>query len=112
MFRCHCRDCQHVTGGPYAAAMYFKRKDVHFIKGALAHYSTPSLRNGLNKRGFCGKCGSRISGDESEEGIGFDAGSLDDPAMFRPTLDVFVADAQPWDILDPATQKFEGYAPM
>jgi hypothetical protein len=30
------------------------------------------------------------------------AGSLDDPSIFRPARDVFVASAQPWDHMDPA----------
>jgi hypothetical protein len=56
-FKCHCRDCQHVSGDWY----------------------------------------------------GIVAASLDDPSLFRPTIDIHVAGAQPWDLLDLATTKFDGY---
>ena len=26
MFKCHCRDCQHVSGGGYAPVLLFSRK--------------------------------------------------------------------------------------
>lgn len=109
MFKCHCRDCQHVSGGGYAAVLLFPRNDLRFIKGALQQYATQSLAGGENVRSFCAKCGSRISGGKSPDSIGILAGSLDDPRLFVPTMDIHVADAQPWDLLDPATRKFEGY---
>jgi hypothetical protein len=33
------------------------------------------------------------------------AGSLDDPSMYRPMMDVFTSSAQPWDHMDPKVQK-------
>jgi hypothetical protein len=35
------------------------------------------------------------------------AGSLDDPGIFRPTQDIFVASAQPWDHMDPALPRVQ-----
>jgi hypothetical protein len=34
---------------------------------------------------------------------------LDDPSWFRPQMDIFISDAQPWDQVDPALPKFEKY---
>lgn len=109
MFKCHCRDCQHVSGGGYAPVLLFPRKDLHITKGSLQHYATKSMAGGDHVRGFCGRCGSRISGGPSATAIGIVAGSLDDPSLFRPTIEMQVADAQPWDLLDPETTKFERY---
>jgi hypothetical protein len=109
MFKCHCRDCQHVSGGGYAPVLLFFRNDVHFTKGELKYYSTQSMAGGENERGFCASCGSRISGGKSPTSVGIVAGSLDDPSLFNPTIDMQVADAQPWDLLDPATTKFDRY---
>jgi hypothetical protein len=109
MFKCHCRDCQHVTGGAYAPVLLFPRKDVRITKGTLQRYSTESMAGGEHERGFCSRCGSRVSGGKSATAIGIVAGSLDDPSLFRPTMDIHVADAQPWDLLEPATTKFDRY---
>ena len=112
MFNCHCRDCQRVSGSGYQAVMYFPKSGFALTKGELRHHVTESIKRGENKRGFCAECGSRISGAESEQGIGIAASSLDDPSVFRPQFDIHVADAQPWDQLDPAIPKFERYPPM
>ena len=29
------------------------------------------------------------------------AGSLDDPSLYKPTLDIFTSSAQPWDHMNP-----------
>jgi hypothetical protein len=109
MFRCHCRDCQRVSGGAFSPVVYVPMKSLYITKGALSYYSTESMAFGRNKRGFCGECGSRLTGGETAEGIGVLAATLDDPTAFRPQVDIHVADAQPWDTLDPATPKFERY---
>jgi hypothetical protein len=42
---------------------------------------------------------------------GVTAGNLDDPSWFRPQMDFFVCDAQPWDQMDPAIPKYDLYPP-
>jgi hypothetical protein len=115
MVKCHCRDCQHITGGGFAAAVLVPAKAFRLIRGELRYHFTPDLAGGKHKRGFCAQCGSRITGaekpDESWDFIGILAGSLDDPSWFRPQMDIFVSDAQPWDQMDPAIPKFQQYPP-
>jgi hypothetical protein len=40
------------------------------------------------------------------------AASLDDPGLFKPQMDIFVSDAQPWDQMNPAIPKYEQYPPL
>jgi hypothetical protein len=115
MLKCHCRDCQHITGGGFAAAVLVLAKAFRFTRGELQYHFTPALAGGKHKRGFCAQCGSRITGaekpDEPRDFIGILAGSLYDPSWFRPRMDIFVSDAQPWDQMDPAIPKFQQYPP-
>jgi len=115
MLKCHCRDCQQVTGGGFAAAVLVPAESFRITRGQLRYHFTPSIRRGKHKRGFCPKCGSRISGAEFETGdspfVGVLAASLDDPSCFQPQMDIFVSDAQPWDQMDPAIPKFGQYPP-
>ncbi len=34
------------------------------------------------------------------------AGSLDDPGLFQPGMDIYTASAQPWDLMNPDLPKF------
>src|SRR2546430_15986633 len=115
MFKCHCRDCQHVTGSGFASAVLLPLGAFRLTRGQLRYHFTSSMARGKHKRGFCPECGSRITGGEFEGGepqfVGILAGSLDDPSWFQSQMDIFVSDAQPWDQMDPAIPKFEQYPP-
>ena len=116
MFKCHCRDCQQVTGGAFAPGMLVPAEAFRVTHGQLRYHFTSSIRRGKHKRGFCSECGSRITGGEFESGdspfVGVLAGSLYDSSWFQPQMDFFVSDAQPWDQMDPAIPKFEQYPPQ
>src|SRR5437870_13527238 len=90
MFKCHCRDCQRLTGGGFVAGLLVPASAFRLKKRQLRYHFTPSLAGGKHKRGFCAKCGSRLTGGESDERptgfIGVTAGSLDDPSWFRPKM--------------------------
>jgi len=113
MFKCHCRDCQRVSGGPYTPVVVVPLKHFKFTQGAVQHYATPTLGGGHNLRGFCARCGSRITGAENPERgiIAVTAGSLDDSSWFKSKMDVFVEDAQLWDLLEPDTPKHQQFRP-
>ncbi len=114
MFCCHCRDCQRATGGPYAAAVLVPSASFKITQGTPRYYSSPSTMMGQHTRGFCPECGSRLLGavQPGAPFIGLLASSLDDPSTFQPQFDIFTADAQPWDHMDPALPKYEQYQPL
>ena len=113
MLKCHCRDCQQVSGGAYAPVVIVPFKAFKITKGALQHYATSSLAGGHNLRGFCAKCGSRLTGAENPEKgiIGLTASNLDDPSWFKPAMDIFVCDTQQWDLMEPELPKHHQYMP-
>jgi hypothetical protein len=114
MGKCHCRDCQHISGGAFMPFVIVPSEAFRVTKGKVHYHFTESLKRGKHKRGFCRHCGSRLTGGEFETPwptIGVLAGSLDDPSWFSPQMDIFTEDAQPWDVMDPAVPKFEQYPP-
>jgi hypothetical protein len=113
MVKCHCSDCQRTSGGPFVPAVIFPFAAFRVTHGRIQHYATPSEGGGHNLRGFCAKCGSRLTGaeDEARGIIGVMASSLDDPSIFVPKFETFVEDAQPWDLMDPSTPKYPRYRP-
>src|SRR5262249_4887183 len=115
MFKCHCRDCQQVTGGGFVVGLLVPASAFRVTKGQLRYHFTPRAAGGKHKRGFCPECGSRITGGEFDQApsgfVGITVGSLDDPGWFRPQMDFFVSDPQPWDHMDPAIPKYQLYPP-
>jgi hypothetical protein len=115
MFKCHCRDCQRATGGASSCVIIVPADSFKLTRGSPRYHFTASAAIGHHKRGFCSECGSRLTGGENREGtsgvIGINVGSLDDPSWFHPAFEMFVADAQPWDRLDPALPRYDRYAP-
>jgi hypothetical protein len=108
MLKCHCRDCQRITGGPYVPAVIVPYRAFRVLQGEIQKFGTDSESGGHNLRGFCPKCGSRLTGAENpgREIIGVLASSLDDPGIFQPKLEMYVEDAQPWDSLNASIPKF------
>src|SRR5688572_17052168 len=99
--KCHCRDCQRVSGGPHVCAILVPRSAFRFTKGKPKYYCTESASGGLHQRGFCADCGSRLTGGESPDGgtefVGVTVGSLDDPSGFHPKMELWMSDALDWD---------------
>ena len=57
-------------------------------------------------RRFCPNCGSGVIADvDAMPGVTIVlAGSLDEPAVFKPSMEIFCASAQPW-LLEPSNER-------
>lgn len=116
MFKCHCRDCQRAAGGAFTPVVVVPADSFKLTRGTPRYYHTPSAAGGRHQRGFCADCGSRVTAggnpDHQTGGVGVTAGSLDDPSAFFATADVWISDAQLWDVMDPKLPKFAQYPPV
>ena len=109
MLNCHCRDCQRATGSAYAAFAIFPKAAVS-LKGEPCWYRVIGSSGKPIERGFCPTCGNPVTVklDVAPDIIGFHAASLDDPARYRPAMDLFTASAHPWDLMQADTVKKAG----
>jgi len=62
--RCHCRDCQKISGTAYMTFVCFDSTQVEFLEGnrPKAYKSSPAVT-----RTFCEKCGSPIEWTHDSE---------------------------------------------
>jgi hypothetical protein len=113
MLNCHRRDCQQLSGGPNAPVVVASLQTFTVTKGALERFAITRLNGRQNLRGFCAKCGSRLTvGEDPERGIiGVMACSLDDPSWYKPEMDIFVGKAQVWHTMNPDLPKHQQYPP-
>ena len=112
MGNCHCRDCQKAGGGAYGAEIGLPAAALK-ITGTVKYYDSKAESGNTLSRGFCPECGARLFGKTSamQELAMISAGSLDDPGLYQPTMDIFTASAQPWDYMNPAIVKFPKMPP-
>ena len=114
MGNCHCTACQQATGSAYVAAVDGEGERVLPAPGR-AELVRKSLRQGPPhaarlQRGFCPACGSPLfllNGANTAVRVLF-AGSLDDPSEYKPGREIYVANAQLWDLLHPDIPHDEG----
>jgi len=96
-YLCHCRDCQRFTGSAFVTGMACPASSVN-VQGELKTYSNASEAGRQVRRLFCPNCGSSVFA-EADVMPGLTivvAGTLDDPAEFKPTADLYWSRAQPW----------------
>ncbi|MDB6083637.1 MAG: hypothetical protein JWN43_1518 [Gammaproteobacteria bacterium] len=96
---CHCATCRRASGAPSVAWVTFQRDQVEFRAGtARAYVSSPGV-----VRQFCGNCGSAISFETIRfpDLIDLTTLSLDDPAAFPPTGEVWLEHRVSWEAVNP-----------
>lgn len=112
MFNCHCRDCQRASGSAHAAIVVVPKAAVQ-MRGEPRYHKIVGGAGKAIERGFCPACGSHVADilERLPNILALQAGSLDDPSMYQPRMDVFTSSAQPWDHMDPKVQKHTHAAP-
>lgn len=111
MLQCHCVDCQKISGSAFMPVVVVPKPGFRITKGEPTWFDHARQRGGINRRGFCPTCGSRLfsAGDDLVQGIA--AGGFDDRSWFKPRGNAFVSHAQPWDVMDPSVPIHDAYLP-
>ena len=106
---CHCGDCQRSSGSAFGAAVIVPGDRLTFTAGQPVFYEVRAQSGNAIQRGFCGQCGSPVCARKPGNALiqFLQASSLDDPARFAPTVELWTSRAQPWHPLHPDTLKFE-----
>jgi hypothetical protein len=107
MLNCHCSDCRKASGSGYAAII-FVPKDAVIVRGEARFYGVQGSSGKMVERGFCPNCGSPVieKVERLPNALGILAGSLDDPSLYKPSMDLHTDSAQHWDLMLPHTKKF------
>jgi hypothetical protein len=109
---CHCRDCQKFTGSAFSFLVAVPLAALD-MEGTFKSFSKPGDSGQPITRRFCPECGSSIS-EEAVTRPGLvliNAGTLDDPTLVTPTLEIYCGRELPWARLDCGTERFDAAAP-
>ncbi len=98
MFRCHCRDCQQLTGTGHSEMVPLDLSSFA-VNGPYKIYEMQGRSGRSTFSGFCSDCGSQLTrrSERSSDRIYAHASSLDDPSWYKPERSIYTDAAQPWD---------------
>jgi hypothetical protein len=105
---CYCADCRKASGAGAIPFMGFPAAAIRF-SGEARQFRSRSFRGGESVRNTCPVCSGLVFGGE----VGADdqhtvyAGSLDDPAVFHPTMAIFLRDKPDWVTMPEGIAAFE-----
>jgi hypothetical protein len=90
---CHCRMCQKAFGAFYAPLVAVPLSAFELTRGAPSIFRS----SGAVERGFCRRCGTPLTFRYlPEEKIEVAIGSLDDPALAKPTIQFGIESRISW----------------
>jgi hypothetical protein len=104
---CHCRDCQRSSGSLFATVLLVPQAAVQ-VTGDVRWFDVKADSGNMASRGFCPTCGSPLFGRPSGMPVallGIRVTSLDNPSLYRPSMDIYTDSAQPWDYMNPDLPK-------
>lgn len=97
VFYCHCKDCQKMTGAPFAVEVVVPAKAVS-ISGEIKSYLTQTNGETGVWRKQCAHCGSPVLSQPQSypDIVSLRSSSLDDASWLQPTAHVWTSSKQPW----------------
>jgi len=101
---CHCTSCRRASGAPSVAWLGFKTADVTVTAGDPQYYRSSQTVI----RRFCGRCGTALTYENAQRlgTIDVTTLSLDDPAAFPPTGEVWLSHRLSWEPVNPALAQY------
>ena|SRR5258707_1120370 len=91
---CHCESCRKHSGAPVSVFVSYEHAAFRTTGGEFTKFeSSPGV-----KRGFCSRCGSTLSCENSKfpTEIHVHIGAFDSREKFRPRGELFIEERVPW----------------
>ena len=108
MGHCYCADCRKASGSGFMPFMGFPSSAVRF-SGATREFACKAASGREAVRSSCPVCGGLVFGGRvgQDDSYTIYAGSLDDPALFRPQIAIFARDRPPWAVIPPGLKVYD-----
>ncbi len=109
---CWCRLCQYIGAGSGTVNTCFMRATVS-IAGELRDFRSVADSGNTMHRRFCPVCGTHLFSEaESRPHLIFvRSGTLDDPAIARPSITIWTGQAPTWACISDSLPRYTGQAP-
>ncbi len=107
---CHCRNCQRLTGGPFAMNACIEKQAVELTAGNPASFRLKGGSGNDHDVHFCEKCGTYIWSEYHRVPGScwfVRVGTLDDPALLSPDVHIYTRSKHPALALPPDVPAFD-----
>jgi hypothetical protein len=96
---CHCRSCRRASGGTNVAWAVFDKAAFEWLGEEPTGYSSSAGIEWLH----CAACGSLVAYRRSSrpEHMDITTGTLDDPGLYPPAVEIWLDHKIGWETLDP-----------
>lgn len=110
--QCHCRACQHISGGAPNMFMLMPPDGFRYTKGKPKQFKRTDLENPVTRE-FCAECGTHmVTLRPGLPAVVLKIGTLDDPGLFGgPKMAIFTEDRQPFHHIPDDLPAFEKLPP-
>lgn len=108
---CHCRECQHITGGAENLFLAMPAAGFRYTQGEPKRFTRTDIENAVTRE-FCGTCGAPLTtrAPALPQGVIVKVGSLDDPSVFEgPQVVMWTADAPSFHLIPEGVPAFPGF---
>lgn len=113
VYRCHCKDCQRLSGAAFSMSMVIRRETLRPTKGDTETYLKTADSGRQVLMHACAVCGTKLWNEPlaSPDLLILKPGTLDDSTWAVPAGDIWASRALPWVELDGALPSFPGQPP-
>jgi hypothetical protein len=104
---CHCTNCQKSTGTAFNAVVAVPKPTVT-LTGTVSTYEGRGDTGNAVYKLFCPECGSPVAEEAAvmADVVMIPVGTLDDPSVVKPAMQIYCDSAQPWALLEGEIQRF------
>jgi hypothetical protein len=104
---CHCTNCQKSSGTAFNAVVAVPKPAVS-LTGTVSTYEGKGDTGNAVYKQFCPECGSPIAEEAAvmADVVMIMVGTLDDPSVAQPAMQIYCDSAQPWALLEGGIQRF------
>ena len=105
---CHCRACRKLGGGKGGSWIGMQAADLK-TSGETSSFSYTADSGNKVTRFVCANCYSPVYNQNSArpDMRVIPAGSLDDPSLFKPGIEIYTSEAPEWDPMIAGLPQFE-----
>ncbi len=110
VYRCHCKDCQRLSGAAWSMSMMVRKSTVEVTAGETATYRKTADSGRVVLMHACPHCGTKLWNEplSAPDLLVLKPGTLDDASWAVPAGNIWTGSALPWSEIEAHFPSYPG----